>query len=199
MRADFGVVLDACVLLPMPLADTLLRMAETPRLYIPHWSEEIMAEVSRNLITKFHKTAEQAAHRERQLKMAFPSAWVDEGYKLLTPCMGNDVKDRHILAAAVRSKSEVIVSYNKRDFSNAALEPFGITCRGPSTFLKDLYDLEPAKTVRKLSEQADNIGMSLEGLLRKLYLQLPAFVDFLCEELCINISTWAKKGAAPKG
>ncbi len=27
MRADFKVVLDACVLIPMPLADTLLRLA----------------------------------------------------------------------------------------------------------------------------------------------------------------------------
>jgi hypothetical protein len=33
MRADYRVVLDACVLIPMPLADTLLRMAEAPRLY----------------------------------------------------------------------------------------------------------------------------------------------------------------------
>jgi hypothetical protein len=35
MRADYRVVLDACVLIPMPLADTLLRMAEAPRLYLP--------------------------------------------------------------------------------------------------------------------------------------------------------------------
>jgi hypothetical protein len=38
MRADFTAVLDACVLLPMPPADTLLRMAERPRLYVPKWS-----------------------------------------------------------------------------------------------------------------------------------------------------------------
>lgn len=35
MRPDSRVVLDACVLIPMPLADTLLRMAEEPRLYSP--------------------------------------------------------------------------------------------------------------------------------------------------------------------
>ena len=28
MRADYRAVLDACVLMPMPVADTLLRMAE---------------------------------------------------------------------------------------------------------------------------------------------------------------------------
>jgi hypothetical protein len=42
MRADYRVVLDACVLIPMPLADTLLRMAEAPRLYLPRWSKLII-------------------------------------------------------------------------------------------------------------------------------------------------------------
>ena len=32
MRADFKVVLDACVLIPMPLADTLLRLPLYPSL-----------------------------------------------------------------------------------------------------------------------------------------------------------------------
>jgi hypothetical protein len=52
MRADSRAVLDACVLIPMPLADTLLRMAEEPRLYLPKWSQTIMNEVTRNLIAK---------------------------------------------------------------------------------------------------------------------------------------------------
>ncbi|MFN0170521.1 MAG: hypothetical protein ACKV22_29215 [Bryobacteraceae bacterium] len=30
MRADYRVLLDACVLIPMPVADTLLRMAGAP-------------------------------------------------------------------------------------------------------------------------------------------------------------------------
>jgi predicted nucleic acid-binding protein len=193
MKADFGVVLDACVLLPMPLADTLLRMAENPRLYVPRWSSEIMAEVTKNLVEKFSKTQAQAAHREQPMMRAFPSAWVDEGYKLLTACMPNDVKDRHVLAAAVRSKSEVIVTYNKRDFPRLALEPFGVICKGPSTFLRDLYDLEPAIAVRKLSEQAENVGIPLDDLLRRLYGQVPRFVDFLCKELCMPTHSWQKK------
>ncbi len=140
MRADFGVVLDACVLLPMPLADTLFRMAEQLRLYVPHWTDEIMDEVSRNLVAKFKLTPEQARHREEQTRRAFPSARVDSSYRLLTPVMKNDLKDRHVLAAAVRSRSELVVTYNKKHFPRAALEPFGISCSGPSSFLRDLYD-----------------------------------------------------------
>ena len=52
MRSDYLVMLDACVLLPMPLSDTLLRMAETPRLYVPKWSDDILQEVTRNLVEK---------------------------------------------------------------------------------------------------------------------------------------------------
>jgi hypothetical protein len=39
------VVLDACVLANFSLCDTILRLAEPPRLFEPKWSEEI---ISRN-------------------------------------------------------------------------------------------------------------------------------------------------------
>jgi predicted nucleic acid-binding protein len=187
MRADFGVVLDACVILPMPLADTLFRMAEHPRLYVPYWTDEIMEEVSRNLVGKFKKTSDQAKHREAQLRIAFPSAWVDEGYKALTAAMHNDVKDRHVLAAAVRSRSEVIVTYNKKHFPESALSPFGVACKGPSAFLRDLYDLEPSIATRKLVEQSENLGISLEEMLGRMRKSVPSFIEFLCEELQIEI------------
>ena len=60
MRADFKVVLDSCVLIPMPLVDTLLRLAGEPRLYLAKWTHQIMAEVNRNLVEKFGLTEDQA-------------------------------------------------------------------------------------------------------------------------------------------
>jgi hypothetical protein len=42
------VVLDACVLYPIILCDTLLRLAESG-LYIPRWSATILEEVRLNL------------------------------------------------------------------------------------------------------------------------------------------------------
>jgi hypothetical protein len=38
------VLLDACVLANFSLCDTLLRLAEPPRLFEPKWSEEIIRE-----------------------------------------------------------------------------------------------------------------------------------------------------------
>jgi len=157
-------------------------LAEEPRLYIPQWTDEIMNEVTRNLMGKFKKSPEQAKYREDALRKHFPSAWIDEGYKLIIPSMTNDPKDRHVLAAAVRSNSELIVTYNKKHFPVASTEPFGIACKGPSAFLRDLYDLEPAIVTRKLADQARNVDLSVGELLERLRGAVPGFVEFINEE-----------------
>jgi hypothetical protein len=159
MRSDYSVMLDACVLLPMPLADTLLRMAETPRLYVPKWSDEILDEVTRNLVGKWKKTEQQAKKREDALRTNFPEALVS-GYEHLIPAMTNDEKDRHVLAATVASGTKLIVTYNAKDFPRESREPYDVECQGPSTFLIGLYDLDPGIVVQKLSEQAQNIDHS---------------------------------------
>ena len=61
MRADIKVVLDACVLIPMPLADTLLRLASGARLYLPRWTDRIMEEVGGNLVRTFGLTEQLAS------------------------------------------------------------------------------------------------------------------------------------------
>jgi len=93
------VLLDACVLIPMPLADTLLRLAAGPRLFRPKWSDQIMEEVSRTLQGKFGISPEKTQYREINLRQHFPEAWI-EGYEDLIPTMTCHSKDRHVLAAA---------------------------------------------------------------------------------------------------
>ena len=170
----------------MPLADTLLRLAETPRLYLPRWSSEIMSEVSRNLVAKLNKTEAQATRRASEMRKAFPEACI-EGYQPLIPAMANHPKDRHVLAAAVYSKSELIVTYNKKDFPQAALEPWGIELRGPSAFLRDLYDLEPGIVGHKLEVQARHLKLSIEDLLLRLRSNAPGFVEFFSQEIGVKL------------
>jgi hypothetical protein len=55
----FAVVLDACVLYPLPLRDTLLRVAQQS-LYAVRWSRRILDEVTRNLIEDRRATPDQA-------------------------------------------------------------------------------------------------------------------------------------------
>jgi len=192
MRSDYLVMLDACVLLPMPLSDTLLRMAETPRLYVPKWSDDILQEVTRNLVEKWNKTQEQAKRREDALRQHFPEALV-LGYERLIPAMTNDAKDRHVLAAAVTSGTKLIVTYNSRNFSSESRELYEVECQGPSTFLINLYDLDPGIVVQKLGEQAQNINFSLEHLLIKLRVNVPGFVAFFATSRKSNFLRWVSQ------
>ena len=63
MRADFKVVLDACVLANYSVANLLLSLAEKPRLYLPVWSEEILAETRRNPPNPGWEARVAGAHR----------------------------------------------------------------------------------------------------------------------------------------
>lgn len=114
-----GVVLDANVLFSAPLRDTLLR-ATDKALYRVHWTDEILDEVRRNLIETGRSTEANAQRLLQEMKTHFPEATV-QGYSRLVASMTNDPKDRHVLAAAVRSQSQIIVTQNLRDFPDEAL------------------------------------------------------------------------------
>ncbi|GIJ25369.1 hypothetical protein Vqi01_05310 [Micromonospora qiuiae] len=85
-------VLDACVLVPSVLADTLLRCAEQD-LYRPVWSRAILDEVRRNLPPSAR--AGKADRRIEVMREHFPKAMVS-GYEQLVAEMANDPKDRHV-------------------------------------------------------------------------------------------------------
>ncbi len=54
IKANFSVVIDACVLANFAVCDLLLRLAERPTLYQPRWSETILAETRRTHEDKLH-------------------------------------------------------------------------------------------------------------------------------------------------
>lgn len=180
MKGARIVVLDACVLIPMPLADTLLRLAAGPHLYIPKWSDQIMDEVNRTLREDFGLSPEKTLHRESEIRRHFPEAWI-EGYENLIPSMTNHPKDRHVLAAAVHARATAIVTYNRKDFPPTSLTPHVITAIGPSTFLSDLHAAAPAEVVATLEAQAAAIGEPLQYVLSRLRVNVPGFVASLEE------------------
>src|SRR5947207_2256294 len=71
---EYAAVLDACVLVPMPLCDTLLRLAEDPGMYRPLWSEAILAEVGTALGRNLGLTPQQIERRLRSMRDAFPES-----------------------------------------------------------------------------------------------------------------------------
>jgi predicted nucleic acid-binding protein len=176
------VVLDASVLYPLPLRDTLLRVAETG-VYRPYWSERILDEVRRNLIAKRGATDTQADELLDAMRRAFDTAAVPEpAIERLEPAMTNDPKDRHVLATAVAASAQVIVTLNLKHFPPHACELFGIEPLHPDAFLLDLHSLDPDIAFEVVERQAEALArpaMTIEELLDRLAATVPNFTEAL--------------------
>lgn len=164
--SQYIAVLDACVLAPMPVMDTLLRLAEEPAFYTPKWSAQILQEVERVLTDRFGYSESQVKRRLSTMRDHFPEALV-EGFGDLIPAMTNDAADRHVLAAAVRCGAHAIVSDNVKHFPKASLATYGIECVTANVFLEHQYHLDPDSFIGVLTEQARDIGWTLPRLISK--------------------------------
>jgi predicted nucleic acid-binding protein len=139
-------VLDANVLYPAPLRDFLLRLADEG-FFNPHWSPEIQAEWTHNVLENRPELATQIARTSSMMDRAFPDASVT-GYESLISSLTNDPKDRHVLAVAIKVKSPYIVTFNLKDFKSADLAPHGVESIPPDAFTLELYTNAPKDMVR---------------------------------------------------
>lgn len=146
----FSVVLDTCVLYPTYLRDTLLRLAEA-QLYRPLWSRHILEELERSLMEVTEPT--KAERVIALMRVHFEDAEV-RGYEELVSVLRNDPKDRHVLAAAVRSNAAAIVTFNLTDFPAHSTDPFSVDVIHPDAFLLDQLALAPGPVVAVLTQQA---------------------------------------------
>lgn len=55
-----------------------------------------------------------------------------------------DPDDRHVVAAAILTRANVIVTFNLKDFPAAALEQFRLHARHPDDFLVEAFSLAPS-------------------------------------------------------
>jgi predicted nucleic acid-binding protein len=105
-------VLDACVLAPMPLCDTLLRCAESPAIFRAFWSCETLREVSATL-EKFGYSRSQAERRVHAMQEAFPEAVINFPREVLGVVRSlPDPGDAHVVVAAIEASAQVIVTFN---------------------------------------------------------------------------------------
>ena len=172
------MVLDACVLYPIGLRDTLLNVAEAGCFRVL-WTEEILPETSRNIVEDTPGlTPEHLEKTFAAMRRAFPEAMVED-YDHLVDSMTNHPKDRHVLAAAVTADADVIVTLNTRHFPPAACEPHGISVQTPDDLLCDVAEGRPQLFLAVLTAQAARKArppMSLPEMLDRLELHVPRFV-----------------------
>jgi predicted nucleic acid-binding protein len=171
-------ILDANVILPASLRDTLLRAAEK-ELFQVHWSGDILEEVQRTLIKLGEATESQAIRLASVMNRAFPSAIV-QAYQHLIPHMANDPKDRHVLAAAIVCHAETIVTFNLKDFPQAALTPFHLAAIHPDQFLLDVFFHHSEPMAQIIISQAAFLhrpSRTVQEVLAALAIHAPRFVQ----------------------
>jgi hypothetical protein len=82
-----------------------------------------------------------------------------------------DANDEHVLAAAVRTQAQAVVTENIADFPEAVLAPLNIEARTADEFIADTIALDEGKAVaaiRTLRTRLTRPEMSAEGYLRSL-------------------------------
>jgi len=132
------VLLDTCVLYPPILRDFLLGLAARG-LFAPLWSDGIAAEW-------LHLAARDGAVGVPALLSRMAARWPDGKVAPGDPSMLAlpDTGDRHILAAAIAGRADLILTANLRDFPPRALAPHGLRARAPDDFAMDLWLAAPA-------------------------------------------------------
>jgi len=140
--------LDACVLFPLAMVDSLMSLAEAG-LYAAKWSTRIEEEWIRALETKRPDLKGRLGTRRDAMREAVPdwevpeTAWraVVGGVQLPDP------DDAHVLAAAIAAHADCIVTVNLRHFPDAVVEAYGIEAVDPDRFIINQWDLDQLAAV----------------------------------------------------
>ncbi|MFW5758538.1 MAG: PIN domain-containing protein [Bacteroidota bacterium] len=84
---------------------------------------------------------EEAYKRSNVMNLAFPDALVENYEPLINTLDLPDMDDRHVLAAAIKTNTDQIITNNIKDFPKEVLASFDIKAKTPDDFLTDIIDL----------------------------------------------------------
>lgn len=89
------------------------------------WSKHIFSEWE-NVMKRKSIPDEEIKKRLSKAQLAFPDASVDNYEPLVNSLELPDEKDRHVLAAAIKTNANVIVTNNMKDFPKEYSASFGL-------------------------------------------------------------------------
>ena len=155
--ANFTVVYDASVLYPAPLRDFLMWLAIAD-LFWARWTDEIHDEWIRSVLKNRPDLTLAQLTRTKNLMNANVRDCLVTGYESLIPTLElPDPDDRHVLAAAIRSGADFIVTFNLKDFPASALAVYGVEAIHPDEFIQNLIDLDPLTVYRAAQRQLSTL------------------------------------------
>ena len=147
-HARYTALLDACVLFPLAMVDSLMSLAEAG-LYAAKWSTRIEEEWMLALETKRPDLKGRLGTRRDAMREAVPdwevpeTAWNAVVGSVQLP----DPDDAHVLAAAIAGHADCIVTVNLRHFPDAAVGPYGVEVVDPDKFIINQWDLDQLAAV----------------------------------------------------
>ena len=151
--SNYTALFDANVLYPAPMRDILLQLAAMD-LFRAKWTVDIHREWIESLLRNEPHRDRAALERTRDRMDAKTRDCLVTGYESLLPSLQlPDPDDRHVLAAAIVARCDVIVTLNIRDFPEGVLVPYGIETQHPDDFLCNHLNLAPGlfcAAVRKI-------------------------------------------------
>lgn len=148
------VVYDANVLHPASLRDLLIRLAVTG-LYRARWTEAILDEMIASVIRANPQLDQGRLERTRQLMIAaVPDCLVTGHEPLIKAVELPDKDDRHVFAAAILCRAQIIVTENLRDFPDSVLSQFNIEAQSPDHFVYHLVRTAYEEVVHVITKQA---------------------------------------------
>lgn len=170
----FVAVIDANVLYGIEETDLLATMASV-RLFRPHWSPEILDEVSRNLVQRPDLDPEAIERRLAHLNRALPDA-LRSAPSELVEAMPVTRSDRHVLALAVHVGAPTIVTENLRDFPAELCEPYNVEAISTDTFVLAQVHLRPdlvVSSVEAMAARRQRAPKSPDEIIDRLSRRLP--------------------------
>ena len=148
----FIVVYDSNVLYPNTLRDLLIRLAQSG-IVQAKWTDLILDEVFTNIAkNRPDIDPEKSAILRQKMNDAVGDVLVTGYEPLINAVKLPDPDDRHVLAAAIKGKAQVIVTDNMKHFPKSVLATWGIEPKRPDDFVLDQISLD-AKVVYACVQQ----------------------------------------------
>ena len=166
------VLLDACVLYPTVMRETLLGAAGQG-LFTPLWSERLLEEWALAARKLGPECEAQARGEVAMTRAAWPRATVTAPDSLERRLWLPDPADIHVLAAAVAGHADVILTNNAKDFPRNILAEEGLSRADPDSFLQGLAEAAPeamqtvAARVLATARQLSGEDWTLRSLMKK--------------------------------
>lgn len=172
----YTALIDACSLVSVWRRNLLLSLAEA-EFFRVRWSRHILDETERTLV-RLHQerghgnATARAAQAIMAMNRAFPEALVEDFELPRAECYGlPDPDDEHVLAAALKTQAQSLVTENLSDFPVAILGRLNVEARSADDFIADTIALEEGRAiaaVRRMRERLSRPELGPEDLLRSL-------------------------------